>query len=72
MPIDTCPPCGKPMSDGFVGARSWPAGIEWFGGFVGKDFFGIRGEPIGENDGAKMGWMSASRCPDCRLTLAHI
>lgn len=69
--MDVCPRCGKAMADGFVGAQSWPAGIQWFGGFAGPNFFGVHGEPIGQNDGSKMAWLTASRCPDCHLILAR-
>jgi hypothetical protein len=59
------------MSNGFVGAQSWPAGIQWFAGFASHLMFGLHGEPIGANDGAKMAWVLASRCPECRVIVAE-
>jgi hypothetical protein len=64
----TCPSCGKPMEDGFLGAQNSPSGIQWFRS---KNFFGLHGEPIGENDKTQMSWLTGSRCPDCQLVLAR-
>jgi len=61
-----CPPCGKAMEAGFLGAKNWPSGIQWYRS---KNFFGLGGEPIGEND-VQMRWLASSRCLDCRLILA--
>jgi len=55
------------MEDGFLGAQNWPSGIRWFRS---KNFFGLHGEPIGENDRTQMSWLVASRCSNCRLLLA--
>jgi len=55
------------MEDGFLGAQNWPSGIQWFRS---KNFFGLHGEPVGENDRTQMAWLAASRCPSCRLLLA--
>ena len=61
-----CPPRGKAMEGGFLGAKNWPSGIQRYRS---KNFFGLRGEPIGEND-VQMSWLASSRCLDCRLILA--
>jgi hypothetical protein len=58
------------MSQGFVGAPSLPVGLQWFSGFASHLMFGMKGEAIGHNDGTKMAWLSAARCPKCRLILA--
>ena len=63
-----CPNCGKPMDDGFVGAKNWPTGIQWY---AKKSFFGIVGEPIGESDRTQMSWLAASRCTACRTILTR-
>ena len=65
--MDSCPRCGKAMEVGYLGAKNWPTGIQWFRD---KTFFGLRGEPIGESDSTQMAWLASSRCPDCRLILA--
>jgi len=54
------------MEAGFLGAKNWPSGIQWYRS---KNFFGLGGEPIGEND-VQMSWLASSRCLDCRLILA--
>lgn len=69
--MENCPQCGKAMSDGFLGAQTRQAGIRWFRGFAGPNFFGVRGDRIGETDGASMSWVNASRCFSCRLIVAH-
>ena len=56
------------MGDGFVGAKNWPTGIQWY---PQKSFFGIVGEPIGESDRTQMSWLAASRCTTCRTILAR-
>jgi len=61
-----CPQCGKAMEAGFLGAKNWPSGIQWYRS---KNFFGLGGEPIGESD-VQMSWLASSRCLDCRLILA--
>ena len=55
-----CPPRGKAMEGGFLGAKNWPSWIQWYRS---KNFFGLGGEPIGEND-VQMSWLA---CPGASI-----
>src|SRR5437867_11867304 len=66
LPDDKLSPVREGMGDGFLGAKNWPSGIQWY---PSRNFFGLHGTPIGDND-LQMSWLASSRCPDCRLILA--
>jgi hypothetical protein len=59
------------MAEGYLGAQGGKLGLQWFTGFATQRVFGLVGEPIGEQGGEKMNWLSASRCSSCRLIVAR-
>ena len=63
--MSSCPRCGADMEAGFLGAQTWPTGLQWYAKETELGF--TVGDPVATDHRFQMEYVRGKRCPACRI-----